>query len=51
VVDTIARLIETFVDHRQEGERFIDTYRRIGIEPYKAKVYGEDAAHAAAATA
>jgi sulfite reductase (NADPH) hemoprotein beta-component len=46
VVDTIARLIETYVDNRQEGERFIDTYRRIGIEPYKAKVYGEEEATA-----
>jgi len=46
VVDTIARLIETFVDHRQEGESFIETYRRIGIEPYKAKVYGEEEATA-----
>ena len=42
VVDTIARLIETYVDHRTEGERFLDTYRRIGIEPFKAKVYCEE---------
>ena len=42
VVDTIAKLIETYVDRRAEGERFIDTYRRIGIEPFQAKVYGEE---------
>ncbi len=42
VVDTIAKLIETYVDHRAEGERFLDTYRRIGLEPFKAKVYGEE---------
>jgi sulfite reductase (NADPH) hemoprotein beta-component len=46
VVDTIAKLIETFVDHRQEGETFVETYRRIGIEPYKGKVYGEEDATA-----
>jgi sulfite reductase (NADPH) hemoprotein beta-component len=46
VVDTIARLIETYVDHREEGERFLDTYRRIGLEPFKAKVYGEEEATA-----
>jgi sulfite reductase (NADPH) hemoprotein beta-component len=41
VVDTIARIIETYVEHRRDGEPFIDTYRRIGIEPYKARVYAE----------
>jgi sulfite reductase (NADPH) hemoprotein beta-component len=41
VVDTIVKLIETFVEHRAGEERFVDTYRRIGLEPYKAKVYGE----------
>ncbi|MGH8482281.1 MAG: nitrite/sulfite reductase, partial [Nevskiaceae bacterium] len=51
VVDTIARIIETYVDHRVEGEEFADTYRRIGLDPFKAKVYARDAAHAAAAAA
>jgi sulfite reductase (NADPH) hemoprotein beta-component len=46
VVDTIARIIETYVDHRREGERFVDTYRRIGLAPFKAKVYREDEAAA-----
>ncbi len=42
VVDAIAALIETYVEQRQEDERFIDTYRRVGIEPYKARVYAEE---------
>ena len=42
VIDTIAKLIETYVDHREDGERFIDTYRRIGLVPFKAKVYAEE---------
>ena len=37
--DVIARLIETYIEHRHEDERFIDTVRRIGIEPFKERVY------------
>jgi sulfite reductase (NADPH) hemoprotein beta-component len=41
VVDTIAGIVETYVDNRVEGEEFIDTYRRIGIDPFKAKAYAK----------
>ena len=37
--DVVARLIETYIDHRHADERFIDTVRRIGIEPFKERVY------------
>src|SRR5690242_7824472 len=46
VVDTIGRILQTYVEQRQDGERFIDTYRRIGMEPFKASVYGEEEAAA-----
>jgi sulfite reductase (NADPH) hemoprotein beta-component len=37
----IERLIECYLAHREaETERFIDTVRRIGIEPFKEMVYG-----------
>ena len=39
VVDALSTIIETFVSVRQEDERFLDTYRRVGIEPFKQKVY------------
>jgi len=44
----IAKLIDTYIDHRHEGEPFVDTVHRIGIAPFKARVYGEEkeAAHA-----
>ena len=35
----VARLIETYVDVRHADERFVDTVRRIGIEPFKERVY------------
>jgi sulfite reductase (NADPH) hemoprotein beta-component len=46
VVEAIAQLIETYVEHRHDGERFVDTYRRIGLAPYKARVYREEEATA-----
>ncbi len=40
VVDAVEAIVETYVAIRREGERFIDTYRRIGAEPFKARIYG-----------
>ena len=37
--DVVARLIDTYVERRHDDEPFIDTVRRIGIEPFKARVY------------
>lgn len=39
----IERVVETFVDYRVRQETFIDTFSRIGIEPFKARVYPERA--------
>ena len=25
---------------REDGERFLDTYRRVGMEPFKEAIYG-----------
>jgi len=44
----IRKIVDTYLTMREHDERFIDTYRRVGIEPFKASVYGADAeAHAA----
>ena len=48
VADTIADLLSVYVEQRTEAERFIDTYRRIGIRPFKERVYGQPAAKEAA---
>jgi sulfite reductase (NADPH) hemoprotein beta-component len=37
--DVVERLIETYLAQRHEDERFIDTVRRIGLEPFKERVY------------
>lgn len=37
--DVVEKIIDVFLDQRQEGENFLATYQRIGIEPYKESVY------------
>ncbi|MBC7159842.1 MAG: nitrite/sulfite reductase, partial [Porphyrobacter sp.] len=40
VVDAIERAADLYLAKRDEGERFLDTYRRIGMEPFKEAIYG-----------
>jgi len=37
--EVVARLIEVYVERRHQGERFIETVRRLGLEPFKERVY------------
>ncbi|MDG1942680.1 MAG: nitrite/sulfite reductase [Halioglobus sp.] len=37
--DVIDTILSTYVTLRQEQETFLDTYRRVGIEPFKERVY------------
>ncbi|MDX5409306.1 MAG: nitrite/sulfite reductase [Thauera sp.] len=39
--DVITSLVNNYIDHREEDERFIDTVRRIGVESFKTRVYAE----------
>ncbi len=41
IPQVVERLLQVYVRERDEGERFIDTLRRIGVEPFKEFVYGE----------
>ncbi len=38
----IEALVDRYLALREDGERFLDTYRRVGIEPFKTAVYGEE---------
>lgn len=40
VVDAVEKTVEKYREIRQEGERFLDTYRRVGVEPFKEAIYG-----------
>jgi sulfite reductase (NADPH) hemoprotein beta-component len=39
VTDAIETLINTYFSLRQSGERFLDTYRRVGVQPFREKLY------------
>ncbi|WP_090309340.1 nitrite/sulfite reductase [Pseudomonas linyingensis] len=42
MADVIAKVIEVYVEKRNEEERFIDTFRRIGIDSFKERVYAKN---------
>jgi sulfite reductase (NADPH) hemoprotein beta-component len=39
VAETIARLLDVYVEERRTDERFLDTVRRLGVKPFKERVY------------
>jgi sulfite reductase (NADPH) hemoprotein beta-component len=45
VPGAIRKIVDKYLEMRAHDERFIDTYRRVGIEPFKVSVYGQEAAH------
>ena len=40
IVDAIERVTDRYVALRESNERFLDTYRRVGFEPFKEAIYG-----------
>ena len=43
VAETIAKLLDVYLEEREdESERFLDTVRRIGVEPFQERVYEID---------
>ena len=47
IVDAVERVVDTYLNLRRDGERFLETYRRVGAEPFKNMIYREQlhAAH------
>ncbi len=39
IPDVVEELLNTYLDLREGEERFIDTYRRVGIKPFKERAY------------
>ena len=35
----IEKIISVYVERRSEDEQFLDTFRRIGLDPFKERVY------------
>ncbi len=41
VPGVVEKVLEVYVAERHEDERFLDTYRRIGLKPFKERVYAQ----------
>jgi len=41
VVDTVATLLDTYLELRQQEEPFLATVRRVGVDPFKERVYAD----------
>jgi sulfite reductase (NADPH) hemoprotein beta-component len=39
IVDAVEGVIGVYLERRQANERFLDTVRRVGLEPFKERVY------------
>jgi len=42
VANVIETIIKIYIDQRIEGETFLMTYQRIGMAPFKEKVYAKN---------
>ncbi|MBY6218441.1 nitrite/sulfite reductase [Qipengyuania aquimaris] len=40
IVDAVETAADVYLREREDGERFLDTYRRIGMTPFKDALYG-----------
>ncbi len=40
IVDAVEKATDVYLARRSAGERFLDTYRRIGMDPFKEALYG-----------
>ena len=41
IADAVERVVDEYLKLRADGERFLDTYRRVGMEPFKNVAYLE----------
>ena len=41
IADAVERVVNLYLKERTAGERFLDTYRRVGMEPFKYIAYQE----------
>jgi sulfite reductase (NADPH) hemoprotein beta-component len=41
VAEAVEQMVEVYLRERHEGERFLDTFRRTGVAPFKEAVYAD----------
>jgi sulfite reductase (NADPH) hemoprotein beta-component len=44
IVDAVEKATNVYLAQRQDGERFLDTYRRLGMAPFKEAIYSKETA-------
>ena len=44
IADAVERVVNVYIRNRKPGERFLDTYRRLGMAPFKDAAYEKEAA-------
>ena len=42
VAETIDKILQVYLEQREGDEQFQETYLRVGLEPFKTRVYAED---------
>ncbi|MFN3552530.1 MAG: nitrite/sulfite reductase, partial [Novosphingobium meiothermophilum] len=45
IVDAVEKVTEVYLAQRAPGERFVDTFRRIGMTPFKEAIYAKETAN------
>ena len=41
VAEAVEQMVEVYLRERRDGERFLDTFRRTGVAPFKEAVYAD----------
>ena len=41
IVEAVDSIVTTYLDRRADGERFVDTWRRVGNQPFRERVYAD----------
>ena len=41
IVDAVETILDTYVDIREPGERFIDAFQRVGVKPFAERLYAD----------
>jgi sulfite reductase (NADPH) hemoprotein beta-component len=41
VAEAVEQMVEVYLSQRKDGERFLDTFRRTGVAPFKEAVYAD----------
>ena len=45
IVDAVEGVVDVYLERRETNERFLDTVRRVGLDPFKERAYAGWAFH------